>query len=227
VITWGRRYAERGLAGLENAPRPGGPVGVMIPEAQAQVLADTVTPPPESPRARGSRTGRRGGWPTCWPAIAVPVQSWRAPHRGLLPNDVLADLSISDRERFWSDTLTAPVYTRIVVAAIGDAIVGFAATGPPPVPDDRADPTLGDLYALYVDPDVWRRGIGTQLHAAAPDRLRSCGFTHAGLWVLDTNERALRFYNHHGPTDTGRTQVDHGPGGTELHERRLQRDLSD
>ena len=57
--------------------------------------------------------------------------------------------------------------------------------------------------------------------------LRSCGFTHAGLWVLDTNERALRFYNRHGWTDTGRTQVDHGPGGTELHERRLQRDLSD
>jgi ribosomal protein S18 acetylase RimI-like enzyme len=162
-------------------------------------------------------------------AIAtVLVQSWRAAYRGLLPDDVLADLSVSDRERFWSDTLTArPVHTRIVVAAIGDAIVGFAATGPPLVPDDRADPTLGDLYALYLDPDVWRRGIGTQLHAAALDRLRSCGFTHAGLWVLDTNERALRFYNRHGWTDTGRTQVDRGPGGTELHERRLQRDLSD
>ena len=162
-------------------------------------------------------------------AIAtVLVQSWRAAYRGLLPDDVLADLSVSDRERFWSDTLTArPAHTRIVVAAIGDAIVGFAATGPPLVPDDRADPTLGDLYALYLDPDVWRRGIGTQLHAAALDRLRSCGFTHVGLWVLDTNERALRFYDRRGWTDTGRTQVDHGPGGTELHERRLQRDLSD
>jgi ribosomal protein S18 acetylase RimI-like enzyme len=161
-------------------------------------------------------------------AIAgVLVRSWRAAYRGLLPDDVLADLSVSDRERFWSDILGArPVHTRIVVAAIADAIVGFAATGPPLVPDDRADPTLGDLYALYLDPDVWCRGIGTRLHAAALGRLRSCGFTHAGLWVLDTNERALRFYNRHGWTDTGRSQVDHGPGGTELHERRLERDLS-
>jgi ribosomal protein S18 acetylase RimI-like enzyme len=161
-------------------------------------------------------------------AIAtVLVRSWRAAYRGLLPDDVLAGLSIPDREQLWSDTLTAPPpRTRAVVATIGSAIVGFAATGPPLVPADCADPTLGDLYALYLSPDVWRRSIGTQLHAAALDRLRSCGFTHAGLWVLATNERALRFYNRHGWTDTGRTQVDLGPGGTELHERRLHRTLS-
>jgi hypothetical protein len=47
------------------------------------------------------------------------------------------------------------------------------------------------------------------------------------LWVLDTNERALRFYYRHGWTDTGRSQLDRGPGGTELHERRLHHDLCD
>jgi GNAT superfamily N-acetyltransferase len=161
-------------------------------------------------------------------AIAtVNVQSWRAAYRGLLPDDVLADLSVHDREQLWSDSLTArPAHTRIVVAAMGDAIVGFAATGPPLVPDDRADPTLGDLYALYLNPDVWRRGIGTQLHAAALDRLRSCGFTHAGLWVLDDNHRACRFYYRLGWSDTGRTQIDRGPEDIELHERRLHRTLA-
>jgi len=157
----------------------------------------------------------------------VIVRSWRAAYRGLLPDDVLAGLSIPERERYWSDALTArPPRTGMVVATIADAVVGFAATGPPLVPADRADPTLGDLYALYLVPDVWRRGIGTRLHDAALDRLRSCGFTRAGLWVLDTNERALRFYCRHGWTDTGRSQLDRGPGGTELHERRLHRDLS-
>ncbi|MQA10577.1 MAG: GNAT family N-acetyltransferase [Pseudonocardiaceae bacterium] len=161
-------------------------------------------------------------------AIAdVLVRSWRAAYRGLLPDDVLAGLSIRDREQFWSDVLTArPPHTRTVVATIASAIVGFAATGPPLVPADRADPTLGDLYALYLAPDVWRHGIGTQLHATALDGLRSCGFTHAGLWVLDTNEPAQRFYHRHGWTDTGRSQLDQGPGGIELHERRLHRDLS-
>lgn len=162
-------------------------------------------------------------------AIAdVLVRSWRVAYRGLLPDSVLAGLSVAEREQFWSDALTAcPPNTRMVVATIAGTVVGFAATGPPLVPTDRADPTLGDLYALYLTPDHWRRGIGTRLHAAALDRLRSCGFTHAGLWVLDTNERALRFYRRHGWTDTGRSQLDEGPGGTELHERRLHRDLGD
>jgi GNAT superfamily N-acetyltransferase len=162
-------------------------------------------------------------------AIAtVTIRSWRAAYRGLLPDDVLAGLSVHDRTQRWSDSLTAPpAQTRVVVATVADAIVAFAATGPPLVLDDRADPTLGDLYALYLDPEVWRRGIGTLLHSAALDRLRSCGFTHAGLWVLDANERARRFYKREGWTDTGRTQFDHGPGGVELHERRFQRGLRD
>jgi ribosomal protein S18 acetylase RimI-like enzyme len=162
-------------------------------------------------------------------AIAtVTVRSWRAAYRGLLPDDVLAGLSVQERAQRWSASLTAPPeHMRVVVAAVPDALVGFAATGAPLVPEDRADPTLGDLYALYLDPEVWRRGIGTRLHSAALDRLRSCGFTQAGLWVLDTNDRALRFYDRVGWTDTGRTQVDHGPGGVELLERRLRRDLRD
>jgi ribosomal protein S18 acetylase RimI-like enzyme len=158
----------------------------------------------------------------------VLVQSWRAAYRGLLPDDLLAGLSVPDRQQFWSNALIAPPpHTGNVVATIGPAIVGFAATGPPLVTVDRADPTVGDLYALYLKPALWRRGIGTQLHAAALDRLRSSGFTHAGLWVLETNERALRFYTRHGWTDTRRTQVEHGPGGIELHERRLHHTLSD
>jgi GNAT superfamily N-acetyltransferase len=154
------------------------------------------------------------------------VKSWRAAYRGLLPDDVLAGLSVPDRERFWSNALTARApRTDAVVATISGAVVGFAATGPPLVAAECADPDVGDLHVLYLDPDVWRCGIGTRLHDTALDRLRSCGFTRAGLWVLDTNDRAVRFYLRRGWTDTGRRQVDRGPGGTELRERRFHRGL--
>lgn len=158
---------------------------------------------------------------------ALIVRSWRVAYRGQIPDDVLADLSVPDRERLWSEILTAgPPRTRTVVATIGPVVVGVAATGPPLVPADRGDPAVGDLHALYLDPDLWGRGLGTRLHAAALDNLRSDGCTHAGLWVLATNERALRFYHRHGWIDTGRTQVDRGPGDVELHERRLRRSLT-
>jgi transposase len=53
VIKWRRQYAEAGLAGLEDAPRPGGPKTVLTDEVVCQILAATVTPPPESLRAAG------------------------------------------------------------------------------------------------------------------------------------------------------------------------------
>jgi transposase len=53
VIKWRRQYAEDGLAGLEDAPRPGGPKTVLTEEAVCEILAATVTPPPESLQAQG------------------------------------------------------------------------------------------------------------------------------------------------------------------------------
>jgi GNAT superfamily N-acetyltransferase len=158
---------------------------------------------------------------------SVHVASWRAAYRGLMPDEVLAGLSVPEREQLWSDRLTAQeAQTSIVVATDAGRVVGFAAAGPPLVAADRADSTLGDLYALYLDPDHWGRGIGAPLHAAALDRLVTHRFTHAGLWVLDGNLRALRFYYRRGWTDTGRTQTDRGPQDIELHERRLHRSLT-
>jgi GNAT superfamily N-acetyltransferase len=158
---------------------------------------------------------------------ALHVASWRAAYRGLMPDEVLAGLSVPERERSWADRLTSPgPRTAVVVATDAPQLVGFAAVGPPLVPADRADPTLGDLYALYLHPDHWGRGIGAPLHAAALARLVTHGFTHAGLWLLDGNQRAERFYLRHGWTDTGRTQIDRGPQDIELHERRLRRSLA-
>jgi transposase len=53
VIKWRRQYAQAGLAGLEDASRPGGPKTVLTDAAVCEILAATVTPPPESLQAQG------------------------------------------------------------------------------------------------------------------------------------------------------------------------------
>jgi transposase len=53
VVKWRRQYAESGLAGLEDAPRPGGPRRVLTDEVVCEILAATVSPPPEPVRAAG------------------------------------------------------------------------------------------------------------------------------------------------------------------------------
>src|SRR5216683_4836462 len=65
VIKWRRQYAEGGLAGLEDAPRPGGPKTVLTDEAIAEILSATVTPPPEALRGQGVThwsSRRLAGW---------------------------------------------------------------------------------------------------------------------------------------------------------------------
>jgi transposase len=53
VIKWRRQYAQSGLAGLEDAPRGGGPVTVLTEQTVCEILAATVTPPPESLQKQG------------------------------------------------------------------------------------------------------------------------------------------------------------------------------
>jgi transposase len=53
VVKWRRQYAERGLAGLEDAPRPGGPKTVLTDKAISEILSATVTPPPQALREQG------------------------------------------------------------------------------------------------------------------------------------------------------------------------------
>lgn len=109
--------------------------------------------------------------------------------------------------------------------AITNAVVGFVAVGPDQ--DTTAGSPAGQLYAIYVRSDQRGRGIGTHLQHAALDRLKALGFTHAVLWVLEGNERAIRFYRRHGWLADGARRIDKGPQDVNLPELRLRRTLSE
>src|SRR5258706_10451116 len=51
VVKWRRQYAEAGLAGLEDAPPPGGPRRGLTGAGITGSLAGTGAPPPEAPPA--------------------------------------------------------------------------------------------------------------------------------------------------------------------------------
>jgi GNAT superfamily N-acetyltransferase len=57
---------------------------------------------------------------------------------------------------------------------------------------------VGELYAIYLDPAIWRLGIGERLQEVALRRLRDEGYGEATLWVLATNAASRAFYEHTG-----------------------------
>lgn len=82
-------------------------------------------------------------------------------------------------------------------------IRGFASVGAAAA----TDAGIGHLFALYVRPDAWSTGIGSQLLTSALQHLASWGITAAELWVQEENNRARSFYERRLWTSTGQTRT--------------------
>jgi GNAT superfamily N-acetyltransferase len=82
-------------------------------------------------------------------------------------------------------------------------VVGFATAGP-----GREDASVGELYAIYVDPPAQGAGVGAQLLAAAEQSLRDAGHRDAILWTFEANGLARAFYERQGW---------HADGGHQVH----------
>ncbi len=127
-------------------------------------------------------------------AIAeVHVRSWQAAYRGELPDDYLDGLSVDDREEAWREILTRPQESSgVLVAEEAGRVIGFASFGPSR--DGDRDEGTGEVYAMYLEPGWFGKGVGRELFAVANERLRQLGYTRATLWVLASNDRSRRFY---------------------------------
>ena len=124
----------------------------------------------------------------------VHVASWRWAYRGQLPDEVLNDLSIDEREAMWTAWFRGSETRAAVLVAQdeGGRVVGFANAGASR--DQDAAPGTGELRAIYLVRDVQGTGVGRRLLDASLDRLRSADFDRVTLWVLATNDLGRRFY---------------------------------
>ncbi len=125
----------------------------------------------------------------------VHVRAWRAAYRGILSDAYLATLDERVRANGWRALLVTPLdrTKKFVVATQQSCVVGFAFVGP-----DQDKLAIGELYAFYVDPDLWGTGVAQPLLAHATTLLSALGHGEAILWVLRGNARARRFYEQAG-----------------------------
>jgi GNAT superfamily N-acetyltransferase len=144
----------------------------------------------------------------------VHVATWQQAYRDIFSEEFLAGLDLDARRRWWRNRLEDGAR----VPVVGDPAVGFCFVG------DADDEDWGEVYAIYVRPDRWRRGIGNRLIAAGADLLREMGHHRALLWVLRDNDRARRFYESQGWRLGKPIRVEE-IGGTQVTELRYETDL--
>jgi len=152
-------------------------------------------------------------------AIArIHVQAWREAYRGIIPAEYLAGLSEEMKAAFWRQQL-ASGRSVTLVALDGEKVVGWASGGPSQSAESTA---VREIFAIYISPSVWRRGVGRKLMQEIETALLGTG--PIILWVLRANQSAFQFYEklgyHH---DGGEKAADFG--GVRLQALRLRRHI--
>jgi GNAT superfamily N-acetyltransferase len=151
----------------------------------------------------------------------VHIRSWQTAYRGLIDGDFLDALRPEDRAGIYPIGPAAATVPQTIVAVEDGEIVGFSTMVPS---RDEDAPGLGEISALYVDPDRWRSGVGRRLLEESRRRMREAGFEEGLLWVLAGNEPAERFYEKDGWRRDGATRIE-DPYGPKVEVRRFRRRL--
>lgn len=152
---------------------------------------------------------------------AVHAQSSHAAFSGV-SSDPQSALTPEKRRAFWRDAIEYGE-PQVHVSTIGEGIVGFV--GFDRSRDPKSKPTTGELWALYVLPAYWGKGVGLALWDAAREGLLEEGCIEVTVWIPLFNERALRFAELAGfkrEINTARTAM---ISGMKLEEIRLRRRL--
>ena len=144
------------------------------------------------------------------------VRIWRAAYGGIVPEPVLAALSVERRAARWRAVL-AEGRRDVAVCELEGRLVGFVTVEPARDADCAAG--TGEVDAIYLDASVWRRGLGRQLMDWARDAARRRGWPRLVLWVLRDNARARAFYEAEGFHLDG-AERDHDFAGTKVAEVR-------
>jgi ribosomal protein S18 acetylase RimI-like enzyme len=156
----------------------------------------------------------------------IQVECWRDDYAGVIPDDVLAELTSEEAtERWqerWAEAIAKPPTSRHQVlvatatepAAAGGrperVIAGFASVGPAS-DEDRWPATHGELYELHVAPGRTGQGHGGRLLNAVADTFAEDGLSTGYTWALAGDEQRIDFLQEAGwAPDGSRASLDMG-----------------
>ncbi|HET7324693.1 MAG TPA: GNAT family N-acetyltransferase [Halococcus sp.] len=145
----------------------------------------------------------------------VARRGWRATYGEFIPEAVI-DAILDDW--YAPDQLEATITTETAIYLVSgtDEIAGYASAAP-------TENGEAQLYAIYVDPDHWNDGIGTELLDSITERLTTDGIERLRVEVLADNTVGTSFYESRGFERTA--ERDRAVGERVLSEYVYYRDL--
>jgi ribosomal protein S18 acetylase RimI-like enzyme len=139
----------------------------------------------------------------------IQVLSWKAAYVNQVPDHVLERLEVDSKKKSWRTILADPDQ-RTFVSEINNQLVGFSNVAKSR--DKDLSPNYGEIRAIYILKNYWSKGIGKLLLEKSLNYLASNGFDRSSLWVLQTNGKAIEFYEKYGFQRDGEVKVESRPG---------------
>ena len=124
----------------------------------------------------------------------IHVETWRAAYAGIMPADFLAKLSVENRKRQWDYSLNQNVRD-FFVADDGSTMAGWCFSS---LVRNGASSVIGEVFALYVSPELQGCGHGQALMVATEADFRARGVRESVLRVLEANQPGRAFYERFG-----------------------------
>ena len=150
----------------------------------------------------------------------VHARSWEAAYKDILSAEYIREKNAT-RPAMWQRSLAEGQYPHRVIQLNGKTVGNMCVDSPR---DDDADDDCYELQGIYLHPDYYRRGIGTQAVNFAFDMARSLGKRAMLVWVFAENTNSINFYKKCGFAADGKTMIQNR-GGKDVEAIRMRREL--
>ena len=145
----------------------------------------------------------------------VGIRSWEVAYKDIIPAEYIRERNATRSKQF---KIPDDNTTKYVIQK-DSKIIGIMTIDRSY--DDDLDDSFYDLQAIYLHPDYYRQGIGSQAMEFAYDIARNLGKTAMTVWLLADNHNAKNFYEKCGFNADGKTKTkDYGKTLTLIRMRR-------
>lgn len=121
----------------------------------------------------------------------IHSKSWKVAYKGIVPDEILKNITVEKRQAYFEKALTEKWEEDAIIFKDNDA-VGLICIGK--CRDADKTDTCGEIWGIYLLPEYWNMGIGSELINWGINELKKRNYSKVILWVLEENINARKFY---------------------------------
>jgi len=121
----------------------------------------------------------------------IHSKSWREAYKNIVPDEILDRINPERRTEYFQKALKEGWEEDAIIFKDNKAI-GLICIGK--CRDKDKDDMFGEIWGMYLLPEHWNMGIGTQLITWGINELKKRNYEKVSLWVLEDNMNARKFY---------------------------------